>query len=159
MSETLNERNLVDAVNALLDENPVRLLPVLSQALEARGVRSVMVALGVGRGPQTAISMTVDDVTAETTRLVAMPFLRRMGLEENVAQLMATGAATAAARWVSNYRIQQRQRAANAQAAQAQAGQGWGQGAGAPANQAADGGDNVAESDAHPKWTPGPQRD
>lgn len=154
MSETVNERNLVDAVNALLDENPVRLLPVLSQALEARGVRSVMVVLGVGKGPQTAITMSVDDVTAETTRLVAMPFLRRMGLDDNVAQLMATGAATAAARWVSNYRIQQRQRAANAQAAQ-----GWGQGGGAPANPASDGGDNVAESEAHPKWTPGPQRD
>lgn len=156
MPNTVNEGNLVDAVNALLDENPVRLLPVLSHALEARGVRSVMVVLGVGKGPQTAISMTVDDVTAETTRLVAMPFLRRMGLDDGVAQLMATGAAAAAARWVSNYRIQQRQRAANAQAAQAQ---GWGQGDGAPANPAAGGGDNAAESEAHPKWTPGPDRD
>ena len=155
--ETVNETNFVQAVNALLDENPVRLLPVLAQALEARGVRVVMVALGIGRQPQVAISMTVDDVTAESTRLVAMPFLRRMGLEDGTAQLMATGAATAAARWVSNYRIQQRQRAA--QAAQAAQAQGWGTPADAPTNPAGGGGENVAASEAKTKWTPGPQRD
>ncbi len=151
---TVNEENFVQAMNALLDENPVRLLPVLSQALEARGVRTVMVALGVGKQPQVSISMTVDDVTAETTRLVAMPVLRRMGLEESTAQLMATGAATAAARWVSNYRIQQRQR--QAQAAQ---GQGWGTPGDSPANPDDCPAENSGTRGSGPKWDPGPRRD
>jgi hypothetical protein len=105
--------------------------------------------------------MTVDDITAETTRLVAMPFLRRMGLEDGTAQLMAAGAATAAARWVSNYRIQQRQRAAQAaaNARASQEAQGWGSAADAPTNPAESGGENAESGSARTKWTPGPQRD
>ena len=159
MTESVNEKNLTDAVNALLDENAVRLLPVLAQALEARGVRVVMVAIGIGKQPQTAITMTVDDVTAESTRLVAMPFLRRIGMEESVAQFMASGAATTAAKWVSNYRIQQRQKAMAAQASQAAARQpSWGQPESAPENPAPGGAPNDSGGGG-PKWTPGPRRD
>lgn len=105
----VGEQRLREAIEDLLDTRPSRVIPAFAEALEVRGVRVLMAAVGIGDLPQVAATLGVDDVTEEVTKQVVVKVLERVGLGRDAAVLMASTAATVVSRWIARQRLQRAQ--------------------------------------------------
>jgi hypothetical protein len=106
------EAELTRAVMALADLAPSRVLPALARALEGLGCRVLFAAVGLTENPQVTVTVTVDDVTSEVVKQVAVPILLRAGIGPEAVPMFANMAGGAVSRWLRFQREAQARRAA-----------------------------------------------